>query len=1309
MSRRWCRGLAFWVAAVVATGVGVAPARGSAAAVTAACAGVAGSETEASALAVSCEEPVVVDDSRTEFAQVVAQPDGRLRFEAAVVPQRTRKAGNWADVDLGLTQGPDGLWRPLVSVADVAFSSGGTGPLVTFHRGGRTMTMSWPGGALPTPSVSGDSATYANVLPDVDLVVRATWTGFAHVLTIKTPVAAANPAVREVRFGLGGDAQVQAGPDGRLRAMAGQTILASADPAVMWDSRTDVAAPGSAQPQVSSGRLGSTSTTAGDAARVAPVAVEVSESDLVLRPDVTLLDAPDAVFPLFVDPAWSVYKTKWAYATDNGSSNVDYSVARVGRNVDTGALYRSFFEFPTTANGVSLKGKHVESAYVQMNLDHSWSCDNSVASMYLTPAINATMKASWSSMTLKAFLDDAWGHANEAGGCSSIQPDMKMNFSGAAVTNQVQTAATGKWNTITVGFTARAADGKGESTQDRWKTFHPNGAKLYVDYDTKPGAPNGLQVAGVACVNSEILTVGTVNPALSAVFPDEDAADSLTGTFELIEVPAGGMSAVTDTYPTRKTPPPAKTGITPNARATSAAVSILGNSTYAFRVRSTDKAPYSLTGPWSEWCQFAADTSVPHVEAKVVTLPGGPGMKGRVRFESTATNVTKFKYGWDAPTKEVAAQGTTTKWAEVDMTAPQFGRNVLLVKAVNAALTEGNGSLEFTVARPQPSVARWGLETYPGVDVPAALADRNTAPTNSLLTAENVTWSDDMRMVGGRVATFNGVSSYAEAPGPVVDTSQSYSVSAWVRLSSLPTQNMAIATQAGSCVYGFFFGIVLSGGTPKWNVTMRSSDCGANATWPQLFSPTAITAADLGKWQHVSFSYDSVDQLLTLLVNGSKVATAPWTTAWKATNAFQIGRHKDAVAPNNFFNGSLADVQVFDRVLVSHDFTGQLASDPLSGGFTEPGIMTPTHVGDWTFESAVPCYTSDSMNTCEAPDSTTAWGRWLALTRGSDVGAGHSTSDLGLWLDSAYFPDEGNVESSQEYGRSAIKAGVTPPDSDGRQFTLWQDAPALRTDDSFTMSAWVTLSDLTASHAVVSQRGVNESAGSLKYSSSDGKWQFAVSDEDLNTTIMTSVSSVSAAESGVWTHLAGVYDAGRSQVRLYVNGVLEGAQAVTYTPMPSSGPILVGQMLRHGQLVDQWVGGIDDIAVFQGAMTDSSVFTWYNSQVPATPGTNVLAGGETFTEGQYLRSNAGNYQLLMQSDGNLVLSQAGFPIWDTGTGGNPGAYLRFQEDGNLVLYRNDDTPLWSTGTSNGTAKQLVLRDDGDLVLIDTGGQVVWRR
>src|SRR6266508_950230 len=143
------------IGAVVVPGADMTPAVGA----PPACAGSAPTEAAALTEAARCGQPVAVTPSQSEYVQVLAQPDGRLRFESAVVPQRARRAGGaWADLDLTLRSGGDGLLRPAVSVADVAFSGGGAdAPLVTLRRGGRSLLMWWPG-ALPAPVVVAETA-----------------------------------------------------------------------------------------------------------------------------------------------------------------------------------------------------------------------------------------------------------------------------------------------------------------------------------------------------------------------------------------------------------------------------------------------------------------------------------------------------------------------------------------------------------------------------------------------------------------------------------------------------------------------------------------------------------------------------------------------------------------------------------------------------------------------------------------------------------------------------------------------------------------------------------------------------------------------------------------------------------------------------------------------------------------------------------------------------------------------------------------------------------------------------------------------
>ncbi len=88
--------------------------------------------------------------------------------------------------------------------------------------------------------------------------------------------------------------------------------------------------------------------------------------------------------------------------------------------------------------------------------------------------------------------------------------------------------------------------------------------------------------------------------------------------------------------------------------------------------------------------------------------------------------------------------------------------------------------------------------------------------------------------------------------------------------------------------------------------------------------------------------------------------------------------------------------------------------------------------------------------------------------------------------------------------------------------------------------------------------------------------------------------------------------------------------------------------------------------------------------------TDRLYAEQRLNPGQRITSTNGQYFLVQQGDGNLVLYTNGnFPIWATGTDGNPGAWLIMQSDGNLVVYSSTGRALWASGTNGGGfARQL---------------------
>lgn len=131
------------------------------------------------------------------------------------------------------------------------------------------------------------------------------------------------------------------------------------------------------------------------------------------------------------------------------------------------------------------------------------------------------------------------------------------------------------------------------------------------------------------------------------------------------------------------------------------------------------------------------------------------------------------------------------------------------------------------------------------------------------------------------------------------------------------------------------------------------------------------------------------------------------------------------------------------------------------------------------------------------------------------------------------------------------------------------------------------------------------------------------------------------------------------------------------------------------------------------------VYTSGGSVLWATYTVNsYLTGSQTLYSGQYLQAPNRLHQLIMQSDGNLVLyytwpgNQTG-PLWASGTNGYNGAHAVMQPDGNLVVYDTSNVARWASNTAGISGVSLFLDNDGNGRLMNTGwstqGQVYNRQ
>jgi hypothetical protein len=183
------------------------------------------------------------------------------------------------------------------------------------------------------------------------------------------------------------------------------------------------------------------------------------------------------------------------------------------------------------------------------------------------------------------------------------------------------------------------------------------------------------------------------------------------------------------------------------------------------------------------------------------------------------------------------------------------------------------------------------------------------------------------------------------------------------------------------------------------------------------------------------------------------------------------------------------------------------------------------------------------------------------------------------------------------------------------------------------------------------------------------------------------------------------------------------ALSATTVTMSSAGPVCKGAAGGPARDASGALTGIVTLSGQQGCLgetgTDSEVIVartddikaWIATaiQVSATNGDyrgEALAVGDVLARNQYLASESLVTQLVFQGDSNLVLYNNGVPLWSAGTYGLNGTRVVMQSDGNLVMYRADNSVAWHTATWGHPGAYLRLQADGN-VMIRQSETVVW--
>jgi RHS repeat-associated protein len=375
------------------------------------------------ALARAEDKRVEVTGQRTEFSTLWANPDGTLTAESSTGPVRAKDAsGEWAPLDTVLTKTAKGHFSP-VNVMDPFTVSGGSsaGDADAWRRlvwtgSGASAVSWWWQGRLPIPTISGDTATFAQVAEGVDLRVQSTPVGFeVFVDVLERP---AGPLAFPLAIRTGDDVSVAEKADGSftVKTAEGDLVASSAAP-LMWDADTEpetaatdelleVASelvPAEQAPaQVELVEAAAADAVTGDAqvgeglptsdAELVEVLDQAPAGSVVqvLAPDAEFMAAPETEFPVVVDPVVALSPSFDTFVQDGTTTDMSSSIAlRLGERSGT-PLSRSFLSF----NASAFAGKAVSAASLQLYHVDSATCTPNEWSVWST-ATGATTATRW--------------------------------------------------------------------------------------------------------------------------------------------------------------------------------------------------------------------------------------------------------------------------------------------------------------------------------------------------------------------------------------------------------------------------------------------------------------------------------------------------------------------------------------------------------------------------------------------------------------------------------------------------------------------------------------------------------------------------------------------------------------------------------------------------------------------------------------------------------------------------------------------------------------------------------------------------
>lgn len=496
--------------------------------------------------------------------------------------------------------------------------------------------------------------------------------------------------------------------------------------------------------------------------------------------------------------------------------------------------------------------------------------------------------------------------------------------------------------------------------------------------------------------------------------------------------------------------------------------------------------------------------------------------------------------------------------------------------------------------------------------------------------------NSDPKDLGVRLTGVPGAALYSPH---AVNTSRSFSVSAWARLDKTFTDRYpAVLSQDGNTVSAFQLQATSDG---HWAFAMFGKDV-QNGGGEQTRAVGPV--AQVGVWTHLVATYNDKTDRMTLYVNGIEAGTATRPDAWdRPDGQFRIGRAFWNGAAVDQFAGAVDDVEVHSRALFADEIRVKAGRD-----------LNLVH--KWQFDEGAGTNAADSVG-----------------------------GKAGTLQNATFAPGKlGNAVSFT--GNGEVTTGAVA-----------------RTDQNYTVSAWVKLPagcSTSCRQVAVSQDGDHNSKfrlGFVKDRQNLGNWYFEMPEQDLPNTIITKAAvSAELADYDKWVHLVGVYNRAAKQLLLYVNGNRMGEGTLNAAWEAKHG-IAIGRARLADDDAQWWKGSVDDVRFYTGALDLDGVFKLYKSYPAADQPAATLPAADLghwkLNEGTGTTaadSSGRNNTVTFSSGSGWIGGRTGGGAWLDGSSGAGETTGPVIED----TTKSYTVSAWAYAEHNITGNRGILAQDG---------------